>query len=351
MSKIEKNNVLRKKFIDWVNADDGLPPYEEIDEEEHDDDYYDNYERLEIAPEKSEKKIIDLDALDEELDYSDMFNSSTDDNDDVISKKASKEKRQEYPDSMMVATSQAPKIQVAYRIISVVLTISIIAVLLVTLSHMPQFGHPDNPANNEVFIYYVENTMKDTGAVNMVAAILLEYRAFDTLGEAFVLFTAAIGVIMVLRNPGVKPIVSKADAGKQPFMLRFAVMLVAPFVLIFGIYILLNGHLTPGGGFSGGAVLGVGLALYAIAYGVEKVRTIFNFKVLMICMCGALLFYAIFKGYSFMMGASGLDTGIPKGTPGNLFSGGLIVPLNVAVGIVVACTLYNLFALFSEGEV
>jgi multicomponent Na+:H+ antiporter subunit B len=55
----------------------------------------------------------------------------------------------------------------------------------------------------------------------------------------------------------------------------------------------------------------------------------------------ALLFYALVKGYAFVMGASGLSTGISLGTPGNLFSGGLILPLNISVGIVV----------FSEGEV
>ena len=350
MSEKEKSSKTRKRFVDWVNADTNVPPYEEPVEYEHDDDYYDTYERHDFLPKDDENPIIELDALDEELDYSDMFETSKEES-DAAKKRAATVKRQEYPESMMVATAHTSKIQFVYRVVCVLLTLSIIAVLLVTLAYMPPFGHPDNPANNEVYIRYIERGIEDTGAINIVAAILLEYRAFDTLGEAFVLFTAAIAVIMVLRNPDVKPIVSKADKGKQPFMLRFAVMLVAPFVLVFGIYILLNGHLTPGGGFSGGAVLGVGIALYAVAYGVKKVRKIFSFKVLMGCMCGALLFYALAKGYSFIMGASGLSTGIPKGTPGNLFSGGLLVPLNVAVGIVVACTLYNLFALFSEGEV
>jgi len=351
MSETKKNDLLRKRFKDWVNADQDLPPYQEIEEDEHDDDYYDNYERHEIIPEKIEENVVKLDAIDEELDYSDMFSTSDTDAEKEQKKEKTKEERQEYPESMLIATTQASKIQFAYRIISIILTVSIITVLLVTLSYMPRFGYPGNPTNNEVYMFYIKNAVNDTRALNVVAAILLEYRAFDTLGEAFVLFTAAVSIIMILRVPGVKPIISKADIGKQPFMLRFSVMLVAPFILIFGIYILLNGHLTPGGGFSGGAILGVGLSLYAVAYGVKKVRTIFSFKVLMIGMTSALLFYVFGKGYSFMVGAAGGSTGIPKGIAGNLFSGGLLVPLNVAVGIVVAFTLYSLFALFSEGEV
>jgi multicomponent Na+:H+ antiporter subunit B len=63
------------------------------------------------------------------------------------------------------------------------------------------------------------------------------------------------------------------------------------------------------------------------------------------------LFYGIAKGYSFMTGAAHIDSFIPIGVPGRILSGGLILPLNIAVGIVVACTMYGLYSLFSEGEV
>jgi multicomponent Na+:H+ antiporter subunit B len=63
-----------------------------------------------------------------------------------------------------------------------------------------------------------------------------------------------------------------------------------------------------------------------------------------------MLFYAIAKGYSFFAGANGIPTGIPKGVPGTLLSGGLIMPLNIAVGLIVACTVYVLYILFSTGE-
>lgn len=146
-------------------------------------------------------------------------------------------------------------------------------------------------------------------------------------------------------------LITPEDVVNQPLILRLSVMLVVPFIFVFGIYIIFNGHLSPGGGFSGGAILGAGLSLYSAAFGAERIRKFFTFRTFSRLSCVALLFYALVKGYSFFMGASHLPTGIPLGTPGNILSAGLILPLNICVGIVVTCTIYGLYALFSEGEV
>ena len=137
----------------------------------------------------------------------------------------------------------------------------------------------------------------------------------------------------------------------QPFVLQAVVGPLTPFIMIYGIYVLFNGHLTPGGGFSGGTILGTGLVLCSLAYGPAKVNSFFTFKTFAVLCSVSLGFYAIVKGYSFMVGATGNSTGIPLGTPGNILSGGLILPLSISVGIVVACTIYIFYALFSEGEV
>ena len=59
--------------------------------------------------------------------------------------------------------------------------------------------------------------------------------------------------------------------------------------------------------------------------------------------------YALLKTYSFYTGANGIESIIPLGTPGAILSGGLILPLNICVGLVVACTMYAFYALFSKG--
>lgn len=86
------------------------------------------------------------------------------------------------------------------KLASIIITLSLISVLLIGVMDMPEFGKKDNPANNEVYEYYIQNTMKDTGATNIVTGIILDYRAFDTFVEATVLFSAVITVIIVLKK-------------------------------------------------------------------------------------------------------------------------------------------------------
>ena len=68
------------------------------------------------------------------------------------------------------------------------------------LKEIPVFG---NPLMSVVKKYLEEGTLK-TGAVNLVTAVILDFRAYDTLGEAAVLFTSVIGIMAVLRHPGRK---------------------------------------------------------------------------------------------------------------------------------------------------
>ncbi len=69
-----------------------------------------------------------------------------------------------------------------------------------TVAEMPPFGHPANPAFNEIPARYIEMGMQETGAVNLVASVIIDYRAFDTLGEATVLFVAIAAVIATLKS-------------------------------------------------------------------------------------------------------------------------------------------------------
>jgi len=66
------------------------------------------------------------------------------------------------------------------------------------LRELPAFGSPlMNVAGN-----YIAVGLKQTGAANLVTAVILDFRAYDTLGEAVVLFTAVVGVLTVVRQVG-----------------------------------------------------------------------------------------------------------------------------------------------------
>ena len=92
------------------------------------------------------------------------------------------------------------RFRVFYLALSAIVALNVIGVLLLTVNFLPPFGGAHNPAVNEVYTRYVVDSVEETGALNMVSAVLYAYRSFDTLGEAFVLFTAAIGVIMLLQE-------------------------------------------------------------------------------------------------------------------------------------------------------
>lgn len=81
--------------------------------------------------------------------------------------------------------------------------------LLVIMSYsfiqMPAIGSEDHPAFNEVSQYYLQRTVEDTNALNVVAVIITDYRALDTLGEATVLFTSVAAVLSVLVVAHPKP--------------------------------------------------------------------------------------------------------------------------------------------------
>ncbi len=85
-------------------------------------------------------------------------------------------------------------------LLSIGLTITLIFILLLGVNELPQYGHPNNPANNYVAKKYVEKSIEDTGALNIVTGIILDYRAFDTFGEATILFTSMIVVILTLKK-------------------------------------------------------------------------------------------------------------------------------------------------------
>ncbi len=86
-----------------------------------------------------------------------------------------------------------------YRISALFCVIIFLIFVIISLKNLPPFG---TKIYNKLADYYIKNTINDTGAVDIVAAIILNYRAYDTLGEATVLFTAILGAVLVLRKIG-----------------------------------------------------------------------------------------------------------------------------------------------------
>ena len=244
--------------------------------------------------------------------------------------------------------------KIFYRIMAVVFCVVFCGILLITVSHLSPTGSPENPGNNEVSERYIEQGLQETGATNIVAGMILTYRAFDTFGETNVLFiaTCCVMVLLMVDDAILKKKELHNDRRFEPksdVILQKVAFFLCPIIFIFGIYIILNGHLSPGGGFSGGAIIGAGLILYLSAFGFKKTQKFFNEHVYHIAKVTALCMYGLIGTYFYITGANGIDNLIPLGIPGQILSGGIILPINICVGVEVACTMYAFYALFRRG--
>lgn len=76
------------------------------------------------------------------------------------------------------------------------------AILVYGSLDMPAFGDPTNPVHQHVAPYYLEESYEDTHIPNIVTVVLGSYRGFDTMGEAAVVFTALVGVLLLLARGG-----------------------------------------------------------------------------------------------------------------------------------------------------
>lgn len=92
------------------------------------------------------------------------------------------------------------KNKISYNLVGIVFTLIIVIMLLSTVNSLPPYGGGDNPAVNEVSHRYINDVVNETGALNIVAAVILDYRAFDTFGEAVMLFTAIMAVVTLLKK-------------------------------------------------------------------------------------------------------------------------------------------------------
>ena len=244
--------------------------------------------------------------------------------------------------------------------VAVVSCLLLIGVLLFTISFLPRYG-VENPESTVVVRRYVENGRQETGAVNIISGIILDYRAFDTLGESHVLFTALMCVTVLLQKDRKNMRTQYEDFYTirdekyhelyRESIMRMVAGILLPCLLLYGAYVLLNGQISPGGGFSGGAVIGSGLIICAAAFGFVSTDRVITKRAANLIAFFSLGFYSFAKGYVFFTGANGMENHIPKGTPGAILSGGLILPLDIAVGLVVACTMFGFYSLFRRGSI
>ena len=180
-----------------------------------------------------------------------------------------------------------------------------------SLAKIP-FGQP----KTKVGKHYIDRGIEETGAVNVVTSVVVSYRGFDTLGEVTVLFIAATGLAAVLRIGRTKA----AAIEPASFVLRTGCRVLFPLILVFGSYIFIHGHLTPGGGFQGGAI--VASAFVLIYLGCRKRRISQKISTALESLGGVI--FVVVGLIGLAVGGYFLLNFLPKGQPYSLLSAGII---------------------------
>jgi len=213
------------------------------------------------------------------------------------------------------------------------------AFLLFSLFIALPMGEPPTLAGQAI----LNEAANSVGAANIVTSVVLAYRGIDTLGELSILFAAATAVGLVLGGQARAPRPSKED-GAGGFILQTGVDLLFPLLLVVGFYIILHGHLTPGGGFQGGVVLAAALVLPVLARPEESPSP------------AALAWVEGLAGAAFIatgLAALAYDHAfltplLGAGQLGDLFSAGTLPLLYLAVGLKVGAELAKLLLRLAE---
>ncbi|MGI4827984.1 MAG: hydrogen gas-evolving membrane-bound hydrogenase subunit E [Janthinobacterium lividum] len=198
-------------------------------------------------------------------------------------------------------------------------------------------------------------------ATDVVNAINYDYRGFDTLGEEFILFTAVVGVMMLLRREEgapTKPIGQQGKMQDQPGLgvaVRITTLPAVVLTIIFGFYIGLHGALTPGGGFQAGVILASSLLLVYLAENTEAFKRLTSHKAVELVEAIGAGAYALIGLAPLCLALPLVTNWLPLGTTGDVFASGNIALISATVGVeVTAAFLLVLYTYLEEiitGEV
>ncbi|MEE4219406.1 MAG: hydrogen gas-evolving membrane-bound hydrogenase subunit E [Xanthomonadales bacterium] len=224
-------------------------------------------------------------------------------------------------------------------------TVTLLLAGLATIFISLALGYVPDQSLNHTARYYAENTVQDTGAANIVTAIIVTYRGLDTLGEVTVLFLTAAIVGLVLAR-GARSGEGRALPASGELLTTGSQLLV-PLILLLGVYVFVNGHLTPGGGFQGGAILASGTLLVLLT---DPLRHFSHRLIAVLESVSGLVFLTV--GVLGMLLAGGfLDNSLlPKGTLGELLSAGTIPLVYSFIGLKVGAEFSSMLANLSETE-
>ena len=209
------------------------------------------------------------------------------------------------------------------------------ALLLYSTQDFPSWGDPASPASTHIATYHLTKAFEETSVPNVVTAVLADYRGFDTMFETGVIFCAGLGCFVLLRLfrnrdedsyyrhvatgitlhiksakiPDVSSEFERIDTLWTPYdlIVKTVCRILAPFVQLFGLYVIAHGHHSPGGGFQGGVILGASVILIAISHDMRTAIGRISEKSIHILMAVGVLLYSGIGALCILLGRNFLD--------------------------------------------
>jgi multicomponent Na+:H+ antiporter subunit B len=181
----------------------------------------------------------------------------------------------------------------------------------------------------------------ERSTTDVVTAVNFDYRAFDTLGEEFILFAAVVGVTSILRTMRGERTGAPDDeaAGRRVPETSLAVRVtglgLVPPTLLIGLYIVAHGHQTPGGGFQGGVILATALLLTYLSADYMTMRRVGPTWLSELAEGMGAAGFALIGVAGLVAAGAFFENFLGKGTPGQLLSAGSILASNFSVGLAV----------------
>ncbi|MBV9453849.1 MAG: hypothetical protein JOZ19_06995 [Rubrobacter sp.] len=222
------------------------------------------------------------------------------------------------------------------------------------LSGLPSFGDYRGPYG----IVLGQIVMSERHTTEAVGATTFDYRGFDTMGEEYILFAAVMGLVILLRElRGERT--EEEEEEEYPVHRRrreasdalrvLGLALVGPLVVL-GIYIVVHGHITPGGGFQGGVILAAALILVSLAGRYPAMRRVRPIPLVELADAGGAAGFVLVGLGGLIAGSEFLYNFLPLGEPGTLLSSGMIPLLNISVGLEVAGAFVLLISEFLDQQ-
>jgi multicomponent Na+:H+ antiporter subunit B len=223
-------------------------------------------------------------------------------------------------------------------------------VLVVAYAGLPDFGHYHGVYGTVLNLVGVP----ERHATDLVTAVNFDYRAFDTMGEEFILFASVMGLSILLRERRGEHERAPAEGGDEHHfpgtsaaLGMLGLMLVGP-LLVVGGYIVTHGTLTPGGGFQGGVILAAALLMVFLAGEYLVMKLIAPHAMVEAAEAAGAAGFAMVGVGGLIFAGVFFKNFLALGTSGELLSAGTMPLSNIAVGLEVAGAFVLLWTEFLD---